>query len=131
MAAPSHTRLFLVRHGATELTAEDRFAGSIEVALSDEGRAQAGRLARRLADERIAAICASPLGRTLETATLLAAPHGLPVLPRAELREISHGHWERLTRREVEERFPDEAAAKAHMDELIEEKTEKGYREVG
>ena len=35
------TRLYLVRHGATQLTAEDRFSGSIGVDLSDEGRAQA------------------------------------------------------------------------------------------
>ena len=34
------TRIYLVRHGATDLTAEDRFAGSTEVALSDEGRTQ-------------------------------------------------------------------------------------------
>ena len=31
------TRLFLVRHGATTLSAEDRFAGSTDVALSEEG----------------------------------------------------------------------------------------------
>jgi len=35
------TRLYLVRHGATQLTAEDRFAGAVGVDLSDEGRWQA------------------------------------------------------------------------------------------
>ena len=35
------TRLYLIRHGATVLTAEDRFAGATNVALSDEGRRQA------------------------------------------------------------------------------------------
>ena len=34
------TRLYLVRHGATQLTAEDRFAGAVGVDLSDEGRWQ-------------------------------------------------------------------------------------------
>jgi probable phosphoglycerate mutase len=29
------TRLFLVRHGATTLSAEDRFAGSTDIPLSD------------------------------------------------------------------------------------------------
>jgi probable phosphoglycerate mutase len=33
------------------------------------------------------------------------------VIKRDGLREISHGHWEKLTRAEVEEQFPDEAAA--------------------
>lgn len=105
------TRIFLVRHGATVLSAEDRFAGATDVELSEEGREQARRLARRLARERITAIYSSPLGRTLETAKILATSYGLPVETRGGLREISHGHWEKLTRREVEEEFPEEAAA--------------------
>jgi broad specificity phosphatase PhoE len=105
------TRLFLIRHGSTVLTAEDRFAGSTDVALSDEGREQARRLAERLRDENISAVYASPLGRTVETAQIIAAPHQLEVVRRGGLREISHGRWEQMTRREVEEKFPEEAAA--------------------
>lgn len=105
------TRLFLVRHGATTLTAENRFAGSVEVPLSDEGRAQARGLAFRLGAEPLAAVYASPLSRALETARIAAEPHGLAVQTDPRLREISHGHWEELTRTEVEERFPDEIAA--------------------
>ena len=106
-----HTRIFLVRHGATVLTAEDRFAGSTNVQLSDEGCEQVRRLAARLAGENITAIYASPLDRTVDTARILAEPHGVEVQTRDGLREISHGHWEQMTRREVEAAFPDEAAA--------------------
>ena len=105
------TRLLLVRHGATQLTAEDRFSGAVGVDLSDEGRGQARALARRLAGEKISAVYCSPLSRTVETATILAEPHGLVLSPRDGLREISHGRWEGLTRVEVEKRFPDEYAA--------------------
>jgi len=104
------TRVFMVRHGATVLSAEDRFAGATDVALSDEGREQTCRLAERLSGEKIVALFASPLGRTMETAQILAKPHQLEVQARDGLREISHGRWEQLTRREVEERFPEEAA---------------------
>jgi probable phosphoglycerate mutase len=69
------------------------------------------KLAERLASEPVAAVYASPLSRTLETAQILAAPHGLTVLERDGLREISHGHWEGKTRREVEEAHPQEYAA--------------------
>jgi probable phosphoglycerate mutase len=106
-----HSRIFLVRHGATVLTAEDRFAGATEVDLSDEGREQVRRLAVRLAEEKIAAIYASPMGRTVETARILAEPHRLEVQTRDGLREISHGRWEQMTRKEVEGAFPEEAAA--------------------
>jgi probable phosphoglycerate mutase len=99
----------MVRHGATVLTAEDRFAGATNVELSDEGRGQARRLAERLGSEKIAAVYASPMSRTMETASILAAPHGLKVQPRDGFREISHGHWEEMTRHEVEQRFPQEA----------------------
>lgn len=107
----SVTRLFLIRHGATILSAEDRFAGATNVPLSDEGRSQAGRLAERLQNLSVAAVYASPLDRTMETARILAAPHNLNVNPRDGLREISHGHWEQLTRAEVEHQYPEESAA--------------------
>ena len=104
------TRVFLVRHGATELSAEDRFAGATDVALSEEGRAQAARLAERLRDDHVVAVYCSPLQRTRDTALLLATPHGLPPVEDAGLREIDHGRWEGLTRAEVETRFGHEYA---------------------
>jgi probable phosphoglycerate mutase len=107
---PSATRVFMVRHGATVVSAEDRFAGTTDVALSDEGREQTRRLAERLSHEKIVAVYSSPLGRTVETAQVLAAPHKLEVQTRDGFREISHGRWEQMTRREVEEKFPEEAA---------------------
>ena len=102
------TRLYLVRHGATPLSAEDRFSGAANVYLSDTGRFQAEQLAQRLADDNITAIYASPLDRTMETANIIAKPHKLIPIAREGLREISHGHWEGLSRKEVEEKYPGE-----------------------
>jgi probable phosphoglycerate mutase len=104
------TRIYLVRHGATPLLAEDRFAGTTNVPLSDEGREQVRSLAQRLASQPIAAFYASPMDRTVETAAILAEPHGLEVRPREGLKEINHGRWEGMARREVERRFPEEYA---------------------
>jgi broad specificity phosphatase PhoE len=105
------TRLFLIRHGATPLTTEDRFSGAANVFLSEEGRAQVERLSQRLADDTIAAIYASPLDRTIETAAIIARPHGLTPVGHDGLREISHGHWEGMTRKDVESQFPEEYMA--------------------
>ena len=104
------TRVYLIRHGATELSAEDRFAGETDVPLSDVGREQLRRLADRLAGEPIAAVYASPLGRTMETGRILAQPHGKPVTPVEGIREISHGRWEGKRRAEVEKEYPEEYA---------------------
>ena len=105
------TRLFLIRHGATPLTTEDKFSGAENVHLSPDGRRQAEQLAQRLRREQISFIYSSTLDRAMETAAILAQPHGLLPIGRAGLREISHGHWEGLPRREVEQRFPEEYAA--------------------
>jgi broad specificity phosphatase PhoE len=105
------TRLYLVRHGATQLTTEDRFSGATGVELSDEGRTQAELLGQRLLRENITAAYCSPLSRTVETARLIAGRSGLTATTVDGLREISHGHWEGLSRREVEERYHDEYVA--------------------
>jgi probable phosphoglycerate mutase len=104
----------LVRHGATVLSAEDRFAGSSDVPLGDEGRMQVQHLAERLAPESIAAVYGSPLRRALETATILAKPHDLKVTVLDDLREIDHGRWEGLRRDEAATIYPEEYVAWEH-----------------
>jgi broad specificity phosphatase PhoE len=93
------------------LSAEDRFAGSTDVELSETGREQARSLGQRLASETLTAVYASPMRRVRDTAAFIAGPHGLSPLVREGLREIDHGRWEGLTRAEVETRFCDEYAA--------------------
>jgi broad specificity phosphatase PhoE len=102
------TRVYLIRHGATTLSAEDRFAGATDVDLSDEGRRQAEALALRLSDDHITAVYCSPMKRTIETATIVARPQGLTPILRDGLREINHGRWESLRRSDVETQFPQE-----------------------
>ena len=104
------TRVFLVRHGATVLSAEDRYAGSVDAALSDEGRAQARALGARLAGEPLAAVYASPMARAQDTARSIVAGRGLEVVTVPEIRETDHGHWEGKTREEIRAGFPEEYA---------------------
>jgi len=81
------------------------------VDLSDEGRWQAERLGERLRRERLTAAYASTLSRAIDTADIIAKECGLKTQTLDGLREISHGHWEGLTRAEVEQRFAEEYAA--------------------
>lgn len=102
------TRVYLVRHGATELSAEDKFAGAVDVLLSEAGRNQARLLGQRLAQDTICAVYASPMTRTVDTAELIAAPHKLEVTRVDALREIAHGRWEGKSRKEVAREFKEE-----------------------
>src|SRR5438552_1922241 len=58
-------KVLLVRHGATTASAEEKFAGSSDVDLSEEGLKQARRLAARLARTRIGAADCSPMNRAV------------------------------------------------------------------
>ncbi|HKQ60541.1 MAG TPA: histidine phosphatase family protein [Candidatus Polarisedimenticolaceae bacterium] len=107
-------RLLLVRHGATVLAAEDRFAGSIDAPLSEEGRDQARALGKRLAGEPLAAVYSSPSSRAVETARLVVAGRGLEPVVVPELREIAHGRWEGSSREEVRAAWPEEYARWSH-----------------
>lgn len=103
--------LYLVRHGATKLATENKFSGADGVDLSDEGRQQVALLGARLEHENIEAIYSSAYSRAIETAQIIAGKCGLPVQRREGLHEISHGRWEGLSRREVEEQFKTEYSA--------------------
>jgi len=100
-------RLILVRHGDTVAGSRQRYWGRTDVALSDHGLHQAECVAVRLAGEPLAAVYASDLIRAARSAQIIAAPHGLPVTPCPELREIDFGEIEGLTFGEAEAKFPE------------------------
>ena len=105
------TRLILVRHGETALTAQGRYSGRGDVPLSEQGEAQAMAAAGRVAgiSREVTAVVSSPLRRCTRTAELIAADLGnvkVTVLP--ELIECDFGDWEGLTFAEVRERWPAE-----------------------
>jgi broad specificity phosphatase PhoE len=91
------TTLLLVRHGETDWNAEGRLQGHTDRPLNDYGRRQAAELAERLADEGADAIYASDLVRARDTAEIIGARLGLPVVIDADLREKNWGNWEGLT----------------------------------
>src|SRR5262249_32633944 len=82
--------IYLLRHGETGANAA-RVVQRAHVPLSARGRAQALRLAERLAKVGIARIRSSDLVRAVETAETLAAATGAPVELDPELAERSYG----------------------------------------
>lgn len=85
------TVLFLVRHGETVDNARQIMQGQTQGCLNEKGREQARVVAERLAAESIDAIVASDLQRAIQTAEMIAEPHGLPVVTTSLLRERDWG----------------------------------------
>ncbi|MGN9912398.1 bifunctional RNase H/acid phosphatase [Phytohabitans sp. LJ34] len=113
--AATPTRLLLVRHGATALTAQRRYSGRGDVPLSDAGLAQAratGARVKALAPS-VAAVVSSPLVRCTRTAEIIAETlgRGVPVEVEPDLVECDFGAWEGKTFTEVRAQWPDEMDA--------------------
>ena len=91
----------LLRHGEHVLAGRVLAGRMPGVGLSERGRAEIACVAERLAGESIAAIYASPLERTRETAEIVAARLSLPVAYREDLLELDFGAWTGLAFDEV------------------------------
>jgi len=104
--------VLLVRHGTTETTGKELPGRAPGLHLSEHGRRQAEDVAARIgamsqppADDRprsngqrskpprVAAVYASPLERTRETAAPIAQALGLEVVPDEGLLELDTGEW--------------------------------------
>jgi alpha-ribazole phosphatase len=101
------TRFWLIRHGEPVEDARQRCYGSLDVGLSDNGRAQMGQVAEYLKAEPLAVIYTSPRSRSVESAHILAAVQSCPVAVVPDLREIDFGDFEGLRYEEIEARYPD------------------------
>lgn len=101
------TTILLARHGETDWNREGRWQGWADPPLNDLGREQARTLAAELQATSFAAVYSSDLRRAAETAEIVAAPHGVPVVLDRDLRELDVGSWSGLTRAEIMKRFPD------------------------
>lgn len=110
-AADQACHLLLVRHGESmEVASEENwptFLGHGNPPLHSHGRAQATRVAYRLAGEAIAAVYTTPFDRTRDTAAPLLARLGLTAEEEPDLREFHLGEWESpATRRLFAEGHP-------------------------
>lgn len=102
------TRIILVRHGETEWNRIERFRGSADIPLNENGLKQAELLARRvLAAWKPAAVYSSPLSRAIKTAEAIAFPLNLRVKIHPGLSDINYGEWQGLTPEEVRSRWPE------------------------
>lgn len=101
------TRVWLIRHSEPERRVRGRCYGSLDVALSPEGRNQMEQVARELKTEPLAAIYSSPQLRAKESARILASHHACCYEENPGLREFNFGDFEGKTYDEIAELYPD------------------------
>ena len=91
-------KLYILRHGETDLNVQGRLQGWLDAPLNENGVRAAAETGRALREIRFDRAISSPLRRALETARLILAENAgqPPVETDGRLREISFGDWEGL-----------------------------------
>ena len=109
------TKIYAARHGETELNAQNRVCGAIDLPLTDNGIAQAHALAEMLTGKGIEMIFCSDMIRARQTAEVVGNALGIQPISDPRLREMCFGDLEKCMRDDAEfnrrkqvfaERFP-------------------------
>lgn len=87
------TTLYLVRHGETVDNANQIMQGQTQGKLNENGIRQAQEVRDTWKDRQIDVVIASDLKRSIDTACIIAEPHGLEVITTPLLRERDWGNF--------------------------------------
>ena len=88
------TPFYFLRHGETYESEQGILQGQSETDLTAQGRRSAERAAELLSDVPLGSIYASPLKRTMMTASIIGMFNGAPVFPLSGLMERHWGQFE-------------------------------------
>lgn len=100
-------RLYLVRHGETDVNAAGRLQGSTDSLLTPRGHRQARDIAAASLSWHPAAIYASPLRRAGDVAAQIANLNGLPVKAEPRITEMDMGALEGVTVAQMRDGWPE------------------------
>jgi len=101
-------RLFLVRHGETELNKRGCYYGRTDCLLTSEGIRQGQVLKTLLEDARFDRVITSPLKRAVRTAGIIVPECGEGLIYDKRLAEQDFGIFEEKTYKQISAAYPDE-----------------------
>lgn len=116
MESVAARRLLLLRHGQTTYNATRRMQGQLDTELSEEGVAQAERVAAHVGrrERDIRRIVSSDLSRAAQTADVVGRVLGVDVERDSRLRETFLGQWQGRTHGEIDAEYPGQRATWRH-----------------
>ena len=90
-------RILLVLPGSTELDAQGRIIGALDLPLNDQGAFQAKRTAEEIGDTKIDQIYCAPCMSAIQTAEELAHGGRIKTKVRNDLRNVDLGLWQGMS----------------------------------
>jgi alpha-ribazole phosphatase len=100
--------LIIVRHGETDNNKKGTYLGWTDVALNENGIAQAKEAKEKLAGLKIDRFYSSPLSRAKMTAEIINENFNLDIIFADELKERNFGVWDDLKYEEIVRGYPGE-----------------------
>lgn len=95
-------RLLIVRHGRTDWNDQGKIQGCADIELNETGINQAKETAKKLENEKIDLIIASPLIRTKQTAEIINEGRNIDIIYDKRLLERDFGEFEGLNKNEFD-----------------------------
>lgn len=99
-------RLYLIRHGETQLNQKSCYYGKTDAVLTAKGEEQADALGKYLKDISFDQVFVSPLKRAVETADRLCLGRKIAYKYDSRLEEQDFGIFEGMTAREIMHDYP-------------------------
>lgn len=87
-------RIYLTRHGQTDLNAKSLMQGRVDIPLNETGRAQARAAREKLGDVRFDAVYSSPLDRAIETASIIGGVDRSEIIIDERIIETDFGKYD-------------------------------------
>ncbi len=91
-------KLYLSRHGETDVNTMDRVCGLTEAMLTEKGKSQAASLGERVKGLGIDVIISSPMKRARETSAIVSEICSAPIVVDDRLIEQNYGIYEGVDR---------------------------------
>jgi probable phosphoglycerate mutase len=97
--------VYLLVHGAVGFKTEREYTRSRQIPLCSEGIQQAGALKDELSVAPLSRIYCSDFSSAVQTAKIVAEPHGLEIEVRCDLGEIDAGYWSGLPSTDIQQLY--------------------------
>ena len=103
---PMMLRIVLVRSGCTEFDQQERIQGSLDIPLSDAGKAQAELASQELGQFAISLVYTAPDKAAVKTGERIAAVQNVKLKELDALSNLNHGLWHGKLVSEVKQQQP-------------------------
>ncbi|MBP9479675.1 MAG: alpha-ribazole phosphatase [Sebaldella sp.] len=101
-----NTNIIFIRHGVTDLNAQNIYFGHLDPPLNKHGIEQINNIKKILLNEKVDLFYSSDLKRCVESAEIINEVYKLNIVKDKKFRELNFGIFEGKSYKEITEEFP-------------------------